>query len=146
MDPPEPVPGVGGGLLLDVLPAEAIDAVVATGAPPLLSLALRQLGAALATPSAGHGAVGSLGAAFALFAVGFAPTAGLGPAVGTALDRVKAAVAPWESGRTHFNFAERGVDPDRLYPAETYRRLRRVKAAYDPGELFLANHPIPAPR
>jgi hypothetical protein len=132
MDPPEPVPGVGDGLALDDLTEGAIDAVVTTGVPPLLSL--RQLGGALAAPSAGHGAIGSLSAGYAMFAVGFAPTPELGAAVDAALDRAKAALAPWQSERTCFNFAERGVDPARLYPRETYRRLRRVKAAYDPGE------------
>ena len=146
MDPPEPVPGVGDGLALDDLTGEAIDAVVTTAVPPLLSLELRQLGGALATPSAGHGAVGSLTAGYAMFAVGFAPTPEVGAAVGAALDRAKAALGPWQSERAYFNFAERGVDPAGLYPPEAYRRLRRVKAAYDPGDLFLANHPIPALR
>ena len=97
-------------------------------------------------PSAAHGAVGSLDAAFALFAVGIAPAPELGAAVGRALDRALTALAPWRSGRSYFNFAEREVDAARLYRPETYRRLRRVRAAYDPGELFLANHPIPALR
>lgn len=39
--------------------------------------------------------------------------------------------------------ADRQVDPARLYTPESYRRLRRVKSVYDPGELFVANHPVP---
>ena len=144
MDPPKPVPGVGDGMLLDELPPAAIEAMVATGTPPVLSLEVRPLGGKLAEASAGNGAVGALEAGFALFAVGFAPTPEIGVAVEQAVDRIKAAFAPWESSRTYFNFAERGVAPERLYPAETFRRLRRVKAQYDGGELFLANHPIPS--
>jgi FAD/FMN-containing dehydrogenase len=142
MDPPEPVPGLGDGMFLDDLPAEAVDAFVANGVPPLLSIEVRQLGGALAAPSPTHGAVGSIDARFVLFAVGLAMTPEAGAAVGEAVDRTKAALAPWESERTYFNFSERPVDPARLYPSSTYRRLRKVRAAYDPGELFVANHPI----
>jgi FAD/FMN-containing dehydrogenase len=142
MDPPHPVPGVGDGAFLDELPAGAIDAVVETGVAPLVTLEIRALGGALATPSTRHGAVGSLDAEFVMFAAGFAPTPELAAAVAEAVDRAKAALAPWESERSYFNFSERTIDSARLYPAATYRRLRRIKAAYDPDELFVANHPI----
>jgi FAD/FMN-containing dehydrogenase len=143
MDPPHPVPGIGDGMFLDELPLEAIDAIVETGVPPLLTLEIRQLGGAMATPSASHGAVGSLDAGYVMFTAGLTMTPEAGAAVGAAVDRAMAALAPWESERTYFNFSERPVDAARLYPAETYRRLRRIRAAYDPGELFVANHPIP---
>src|SRR5262245_3587300 len=146
MDPPEPVPGVGDGMFLDALPAEAVDAVVETGVPPLLSLEIRHLGGELARPSHEHGAVGSVDSPFAVFAVGFAPTPEIGQAVDQAVDRAKDALSRWESSRTYFNFAERRVGAERLYLTETYRRLRRVKTAYDAGELFVANHPIPPAR
>jgi len=146
MDPPKPVPGVGDGMFLDDFPAEAVDAVVATGKPPLLSLEIRQLGGALAQPSATHGAVGSIDAGWVMFAVGLAMTPGMGAAVDESVTRAKNALAPWESERTYLNFAERPTDASRLYTSETYRRLRRIRAAYDPGELFLANHPIPPAR
>jgi hypothetical protein len=142
MDPPKPVPGLGDGMFLDHLPAEAVDAVVRTGVPPLVSIEIRQLGGALAEHSLEHGAVGSIDAEYVMFAVGLPMTPAMGIAVGEAVDRVKAALAPWESDRTYFNFAERPIDAGRLYPPLTYTRLRRIKAAYDPGELFVANHPI----
>jgi FAD/FMN-containing dehydrogenase len=143
MDPHKPVPGVGDGMFLDDLTSEAVDALVSTGVPPLLSLEVRHLGGALAEPSAAHGAVGSIDAGFAVYAVGMAMTPEMGAAVGKAVRATKAALAPWESERTYLNFAEERVDPARLYAAETYRRLRRVRAAYDPGEMFLSNHPVP---
>ncbi len=146
MDPPKPVPGVGDGMFLDDFPVEAVDAVVANGVPPLLSLEVRHLGGALAEPSAAHGAVGSIDAGYAVYAVGMAMTPEMDAAVGEAVGRTKAALAPWESERTYLNFAEERIDPARLYPAEAYRRLRRVRAAYDRGELFLANHPVPPMR
>jgi FAD/FMN-containing dehydrogenase len=142
MDPPEPVPGIGDGMFLDALPAAAVDAMVATGTPPLLSLEVRQLGGKLAEPSAANGTVGAIDAAFVMFAVGLVPTPEAAAAVDEAVDRAKAAFQPWESRRTYFNFAERPVDPERLYPPETYRRLRRIRDAYDPGRLFVANHSL----
>ena len=146
--PPTALPHLhmGDGMFLDELSPAAIDAMVATATPPLLSFEIRPLGGKLAVPSSGHGAVGAVEAGFALYAVGFAPTPEIGEAVEQAVDRVKAAFAPWESSRTYFNFAERGVAPERLYPEETYRRLRRVRARYDGGELVVANHPIPPAR
>jgi hypothetical protein len=146
MDPPKPVPGVGDGMFLDDLPAGALDALVASAVPPLLSVEVRQLGGALAEPSPEHGAVGAIDAGYAMFTVGFAPTPEARAAVAQAVDRAKTALAPWESDRTYFNFSERPVDPARLYPNQTYRRLRRIRAAHDPGELFVANHPIPPAR
>jgi Berberine and berberine like len=76
-----------------------------------------------------------------MFGVGIAPTPDAAAAVD--FDCAKSALERWELPRTYFNFAERKVPAERLYPAETYRRLRRTRAAYDPGELFVANHRIP---
>jgi hypothetical protein len=143
MDPPKPVPGIGDGMFLDDLPGAAVDAFVATGLAPLLTIEVRQLGGALAEPSLEHGAVGSIEAGYVMFAAGLAMTPELAIAVTAAVDGAKAALAPWASERTYFNFSERPVDAARLYPAHTYRRLRKIRAAYDPGELFVANHPIP---
>jgi hypothetical protein len=142
MDPPHPVPGVGDGMFLDELPAEAVDAIVEAGVPPLLSLEIRHLGGELARPSHEHGAVGSIDAPFAVYGVGVAPTPEIGQAVEQAVDRAKDALARWESPRAYFNFSERPIAAERLYPIETYRRLRRVKTDYDAGGLFIANHPI----
>ena len=132
-------------MFLDELPAGAIDAVVETGVSPLVTLEIRALGGAIATPSESHGAVGSLDAEFVMFAAGFAPTPELAAAVEEAVDRAKAALAPWESERSYFNFSERQIDGARLYPAETYRRLRMIKTASDPGEFRLQpSDPAPA--
>jgi len=35
------------------------------------------------------------------------------------------------------------TDPARFYRPDVFHRLRAVKAAYDPDDLFRANHPIP---
>jgi FAD/FMN-containing dehydrogenase len=146
MDPETPVPGAGNGMFLDELPAEALEAFVGVAVPPLLSVEIRHLGGALTKPLAGHGAVGAIGAEFVMYAVGLTPTPDSYAAVDQAVERVTAALAPWESARTYFGLAERRLDPARFYPAETYERLCRIRAAYDPAELFVSNHPIPAAR
>jgi hypothetical protein len=52
------------------------------------------------------------------------------------------AFAPYLNGRQYLNFSEEHTDPARFYTPHTYRRLRQVKKAYDPGNLIRANHPI----
>ena len=61
------------------------------------------------------------------------------------LHRVAGVLEPHRVG-SYLNFEEETVDPAAFYGAETYVRLREVKAAVDPDELIRANHPIPPAR
>lgn len=146
-DPPGPVPGVGDGTLLGPLDADALAALVDVAGPgsgtPILSIEVRHLGGALARPRPGHGALGTVPGRFGMFAVGFAPTPEAGAAVGAAIDRLLAALAPWSAGRTYLNFAERPGAAARAFSGDALRRLRDIKAAYDPADLILANHAVP---
>ena len=146
MDPPEPVPGAGDGFNLVDLTPETVNALVAVAGPgsgsPLISVELRQLGGAVAEASPEHGAVGSIDAGFALFAVGIAVDAEMTRLVEGRIAAVKTALAPWTAERGFFNFAGGPQDGESFYPADTYRGLQWVKAAYDPTELFRASHPI----
>jgi hypothetical protein len=146
MDPPEPVPGAGDGMLLDDLSAQAVDALVAVAGPgtesPLVSVEIRHLGGAAGRQSPENGALAAIGAPYILFAVGPAMTPEMLTAATERLDRVQAALAEWDGGR-FLTFTERTVDPGRMFPHDTYRRLREVKAMYDPDDLFQANHEIP---
>jgi FAD/FMN-containing dehydrogenase len=148
MDPPHPVPGTGDGAQLDIVPVEAIDALVEVAGPgsgsPLLSVELRHLGGALARAGEGHGALAMLEGDFALFAVGMAPHAAAATAVNAHVDLLKDALAPWNTGRRYLNFTERAIDTRTAYPAAAYRRLRAVKTLVDPDDLFHSNHQIPA--
>jgi len=145
MDPPGPVPATGDGALLDVMPGEAIDALVAVAGPgsgsPLLSVELRHLGGALSRASDRHGAVATMEGDFAFFAVGMAPDAEAA-AADAHVDVVKAAVAEWDAGRRYLNFTERPIDTRCAYSAAAYRRLQTVKTLVDPDDVFRANHPI----
>jgi FAD/FMN-containing dehydrogenase len=147
MDPPQPVPFAGDGMLLSELPADAVDALVgiagADSGSPLLSVEVRQLGGALAAASASSGALSSIDAGFALYAVGMAMDADMKAAVQAHAAKVQDALAAWNAGRSFMNFTERRADPGELFDAATYARLRRVKAEYDPDDVIRANHSVP---
>ncbi len=146
MDPPEPVPGAGDGVLLGDFPAEAIDAMVATVGPgtdsPLVSIEVRHLRGAAERSDPAHGVRDALDASYALFAVGMAMNDAMKQTVVQRLDRLQAALAPWAAGSL-LNFAERPLDPAGLFTDDAYRRLREVKSKYDPDNLIQANHEIP---
>jgi hypothetical protein len=147
MDPEQPVPAHGDGMVLDELTPAAIDALVAIAGPgsgsPLLSVELRQLGGAIGVPPAEHGALAKIGGAFAFFAVGMAMTPEMGAAVEAHVDAVIAAMDPWDAGRRYLNFTERPADAGAFFPDGTLRRLQDVKRAHDRGDVFCSNHPVP---
>jgi len=150
MDPEEPVPGAGDGLMLGSLPAEAVDAFVdaagAGAAFPLVSAELRHLGGELGRARPGNGALASIDAQYALFAVGMAPVPELERAVMAQVGTVKRALAPWASPQMYLNFAETQGPRARFWTEHAYQRLRRIKAAVDPGDMIRANHPVPPAR
>ena len=148
MDPEHPVPGAGDGLMLDRLPGEAIDAVVATAgadaAFPLVSVELRHLGGELARPRPGNGALASIDAQYTLHAVGMTPAPGMVAPVMAQVEAIKDALAPWAARRMYLNFAEtRHSAP--LWTEQACRRLRRIKTAVDPHDIIRSNHPVPPP-
>jgi FAD/FMN-containing dehydrogenase len=150
MDPEHPVPGVGDGMLLHDFPEEAIDAIVAAAGAgsgsPLLSVEIRHLGGALSRMQAGHGALATIEARFALFAVGISMTPELGAAMRAHIELVHAALASWDAGRDYLNFTERRERGERLFGKSTYSRLQNVKAQVDPGDVFRSNHPVRLPK
>ena len=143
-DPPGPVPGFGDGALLGKLTPAAIEAFVSAVLPgPLLSAELRQLGGALAPGRQSGGAVDSLDAEFALFAVGMTPSEEAHHAVRTAVAAVQYAVSGWSTGDHYANFSESPKPGQRLFGHRTWDQLRGIKTVYDPTDLIKANHPVP---
>ncbi|HLY50853.1 MAG TPA: FAD-binding oxidoreductase [Solirubrobacteraceae bacterium] len=147
MDPPEPVPGKGDGMLLGEISGETIDDFVdsATGEAgrALISAEIRHLGGALARPAPEHGALAAIKAPYIMFAVGMAPTPEVAAVVEAQVDAVKDALAPWRANHDYLNFVERTVESRTLYPNEiTYRRLQAIKTKYDPRDMVQSNHPI----
>jgi hypothetical protein len=150
MDPPQPVPGIGDGMLLSDVPAEAIDALVAVAGPgsgsPLVSVELRHLGGAVGRSSPEHGALDRLDGRFLMFAVGIPTDAEVARAVETHVGLVQVTLAPWNAGQMYLNFSERPIGARSMFEADAFRRLRAIKAAYDPEDLVRSNHPVPPAR
>lgn len=146
MDPPEPLPYLSAHQLLGGLPAAAIDELVevaGAGSGSTLPLVqLRDMGGALGQAQPGAGARATLDGDVAMFAVGMAIDDDVAADSTARLAAVEGALAGNEVGH-YWNFREETVDAASFFDAETWERLRRVRARYDPGELMLSNHRIP---
>ena len=146
MDPEHPVPGAGDGMLLDELPADAVDELVrvagADSGSPLLSVEVRHLGGAVGRPSARHGAVSHFDAEFLLFGVGITPGPEAHAAVLADVARLVAALTPWDAGSMYLNFSEVDLNKGKRWSDQAYRRLRRIKARYDASDVIRSNHPV----
>ena len=150
MDPEQPVPGAGDGLMIDRLPSEAIDAFVgaagAGAAFPLQSVEVRHLGGEFARPRPGNGALASIDAQYGLYAVGMTPVPALVAPVMGQIEVVKRALAPWAASQTYLNFCETRSPAALFWTEQAYQRLRRIKADVDPGDVIRSNHPVPPAR
>ena len=146
MDPPDPLPYLGEGLMLGELDAEAIDRFVGAAGPSsgstLVSAEIRHLGGALRRAEEHHGALATLDASFLTFELGLLLDPGQHGEVRRQLDVVADALAPYDNGRQYLNFTEASTDPGRFYAPGVLERLRAVKARVDPNDVFRANHPI----
>jgi FAD/FMN-containing dehydrogenase len=146
MDPPEPLPYETAHQMLGEPLADAIDAILAVAGPgsdsPIAMVQLRHLGGALARVSPGAGARATLPGEVSLLGLGVMPDEDAARAVRASLAALDRAVLPYRAG-DYPNFVEEPVDTSRFFDAETWARLRAVKAHYDPSDLFRGNHRIP---
>jgi hypothetical protein len=141
MDPEEPVPYVGEGLLLDDVSPVTIDALVEVFVgSPLLHVELRHLGGAAAVSSPAHGVLDAIEQPFVLFTFGLTPEPEAVAAADQHVRRILERMQPWDSGRRYLNFTESPTDPQAIY-GRSHERLRRIRKTYDPAGLFLPNHP-----
>jgi hypothetical protein len=150
MDPEQPVPAAGDGLMVDHLPASALDAFVEVAGAhaqfPLVSIELRHLGGELRRTRPEHGALASVDADYAMTAVGIVPAPELKTPVRTQVQAVKAALAPSAARHMNLNLTETQQDASTFWTEQAYHRLRRIKTTVDPDDLIRANHPIPSDR
>lgn len=149
MDPDHPMPAWETGMLLDRLPADAVDALLDTAGPavdvPLVLVELRHLGGALARPAAVPNAVAGRDAAFSVFVLGPA-VPGLEEAVPAAAARVTGALAPYDAGTRLVNFLGHTTDPAEVAAAwspDDAARLVALKHRHDPHGLFTFGHTLP---
>jgi hypothetical protein len=146
MDPPEPLPVMTTTALLDDLPADTIDDLLSvvgsgTGSPVVLAQ-IRQMGGALGRETAGAGARATLAGRYSLLALGVPVDEATAGVIREALDDVDRAVLGQLAGK-YPNFVEEPARARSFFGEETWARLTRVKAAYDPTALFKGNHEIP---
>lgn len=145
MDPPDPSPYAGAGMLLGELPGAAIDALLAAVGPDspaqLLSVELRHDGGAMGRGAPEHGAMDALPGEFLLFGVGIVPEPAVMAPTKEWLAAMTAAMKPWDAGR-YLNFSDETEDIGVAFPPETCERLRAAKVRYDPENLFHATHPV----
>lgn len=145
MDPVEPLPYRSTTMLLDELTPDAIaelSRIFGRGSD-LALLQLRHGGGALSRASEGAGARATLSGEVILFGLGVVTDPEAGGRVLAALDEVDTAVVANRVG-WYPNFVERPTDARAFFDDDTWARLQRVKAAYDPEDLFRGNHHIRA--
>jgi FAD/FMN-containing dehydrogenase len=147
-DPVPPAAYVGTNAMLSDLDEETVRTVVALtgpGAPRTSIVEVRHLGGALARAPREANCVGNREARY-LLAVLDRVTPEDAEAVRAAHTRVTDALAPLTTGRSLNFLYGANATPDQVrtaYAPDDYRRLRRLKAAYDRGNLFRLNHNIP---
>ncbi|GID17592.1 hypothetical protein Aab01nite_11820 [Paractinoplanes abujensis] len=122
---PEPRAVRSDSALVRELDADIWAELVAAG-PGLLTLELRQLGGALATPAVSGGALDSLAAPLLYYAAGPAGQ----------LRAVRAALAPFLTGYTAPTFVEHFDLPQRTLDDYTRVRVERIRHDADPTGLF----------
>ena len=146
MDPTEPMPALGDGVLLTDFSAAATDALVAVAGPdtdtPLMSVEVRHLGGALGRPPSGAGAHPSIDASYLLYDIGLAPTSEAAATVRGYAQAVKDALAPWHASYNLYNFEENPVTADAVLPPDSYRRIKQIKTSYDPDGVIISPHPV----
>jgi len=144
MDPPQPVPAVGDGFIIDELSPSAIQAILDVAGPtvdsPLLAVDLRQLGGAAGRPDPNGGAINHLPGGYLAFAVGLASTPESARLVAEHVAAVREALRPWVNGREYRGFREGPAPAGAFYPPDVLARLRAVRAAHDPAGIIKANH------
>jgi hypothetical protein len=139
-DPPNPHAYYGTGIFLGDLDKSAIDELLELTGPDAdvpCVVQLNHLGGAVASP--GTNSVGHRDARYVLRLV----SSPEGPAR-THHDRIFAALEPHVEGRA-LTFMFGGTSPEQVrsgFDADTYERLRTLKAKYDPTNVFRANNNI----
>lgn len=145
MDPADPMPTRSATAQLDGLSSEAIDQVVGISAvpgSPVLMTQIRHVGGALSRPAPGGGARDRLPGEICVFAVSVVPHPDAEAPARAGLADLMAAVQGGRAG-AYPSFVEEPADAAAFWEAETWQRLRTVKALYDPSDVFRGNHHIP---
>lgn len=143
MDPEDPVAIVGDHLLLDEISDDGaerfLSMVGADAESPLIAAGLRQLGGAYARRRPGGGALDHLDARYAYSGAGVPSPDGSGPSADEILAYcadVRAALSPWDTGRTVPSFVENWHQPQCHLSTDDVHAVDAVRARVDPNGLF----------
>jgi FAD/FMN-containing dehydrogenase len=144
-DPVNPVATYSTNVLLSTVDSSVLQHT-GPDAPVPFIVEIRHLGGALARPPAVPNAVGHRDASYLLSLV--TPLDGQTDidTVQAAHQRVHDGQRRWAIGRSLNFFSGQAVTVDRVreaYNPDDYRRLQRLKARYDPDNMFRFNHNIP---
>ena len=150
-DPEDPVPGHTTGAWLRELSDEAIGILVRRATPvegpsPLLFAEVRHAGGAVSRVDARANAFGNRDAVFSLQLTGMTPTPEANSHFVAFTDAVKEELKPAMHDGVYMNFLEGEEARLRVedgFSVEDYRRLRHVKAKYDPDNRFAYSFNIP---
>jgi FAD/FMN-containing dehydrogenase len=139
-DPLDPLPAFSTGAWLRELDDDVIDTLVQCGikegsAPPLLFIEVRHAGGAIARVARDSSAYGNRDASLLLQMVGMTPTREAYEYLRRYTDEAKARLQPYLTGGVYMNFLEGEESRQRArdgYSPEAFRRLKELKAVYDP--------------
>jgi FAD binding domain len=142
-EPEDPTPGLIKSVLLSSFDDAAIDTLLKVGAAdsPLFIFEVRHLGGAFARPDESQGAAGVIEDPYLFLFGGIVADPALAPVIGSAIEHVQTAMAPWISGRVLPNFSV-GEPNAQLYPPATQTRLAEIKSRVDPNGVIRSNHPV----
>jgi FAD/FMN-containing dehydrogenase len=140
LSPDQPAPLVGDHMLLGELDdrgaATFLEVTGSGSGSPLVSAELRHLGGALAVPAEAGGAFQYLDAAYAYLGVAVP----FGPVSAADIDKhcavVRAALAPWDTGRTTPTLVENASQPQAHLDPEVVDAVDRIRLRMDPAGLF----------
>lgn len=142
MDPPQPTPAVTRHRMLASLPEGAVAAFVAASEDPGLFIAeLRHLGGAAAGPAADAGAVSAVAGEDIVHGIAVPPVPEAGPAAVAVATGLVDALEPWAGEGLALTFLDGGADRAPGFGA-SIERLRALKAAWDPRNVFAAANPV----
>jgi len=145
-DPTQPQPVSCGSAVLPRWDDAAIEVLLGhAGATTPYMLEVRHLGGALTRPPVRANAVGHRDAGFNVFTSAY-PGPGLADAAAQQAGLYRE-LLPWSGGRALYNFAAdpggHAADVSTAFDGPTLSRLRSVKTAWDPGNMFRFNVNVP---
>ncbi|MFK4041624.1 BBE domain-containing protein [Nonomuraea wenchangensis] len=140
-EPTAPAPSIARAELLTGLDADAVELLLAKPVAPLVNVQIRHLGGALAEPGGGAGAGGAVAEPYLLGLVGL----GLPHTADATRAKQAEVVADLESyvaGRKPYTLLSPGETAAESFSGGTLARLREIKRARDPHNVFRANYPV----